>query len=365
MHERAPNTTRLDPRTAPDGVVARLLDLQEAWHRESRPGDPVPPRAERAARLRCGPPFGAIEGHLLTAVGGETVGFGSWDISRLDNPQFAWLHVFVAPAARQGGAGTATLERLLGDAQAEGATEAGFGLWDHVPASRDLRRRVEADWGLAPVYTERVARLDLSAVRRDDVAAALASRQARISEGYRFLFFVMDELPDPATGFRLDDYVRMVERIWNLMPLEQMQLNDEVYSVEAFHHQVDRQRSQGRLIWNEVAMAAPSGPSVGVTNISFNPADPRRIEQWDTGVLREHQGTGLGTALKLRMLQRVLDDLPAARFIDTENAASNAAMIHVNHELGFRERYVQQVYQLPIDRLRALALPAGPAEAGG
>jgi hypothetical protein len=54
------------------------------------------------------------------------------------------------------------------------------------------------------------------------------------------------------------------------------------------------------------------------------------------------------------MLRRTLDELPGARFIDTENASSNAAMVAINDALGFREHHIAHCYEIEIDRLRRL-----------
>ena len=98
---------------------------------------------------------------------------------------------------------------------------------------------------------------------------------------------------------------------------------------------------------------SPDREVLGYTTINFSLADPALVRQWGTGVVKRAQGLGLGKLLKLSMLQRILDELPAARYIDTNNAHSNAAMIGINTEMGFREYHISHCYQLPVEALRA------------
>jgi hypothetical protein len=97
-----------------------------------------------------------------------------------------------------------------------------------------------------------------------------------------------------------------------------------------------------------------SGRCVGVTNVCFKPDDPRMIWQWDTGVLESAQSQGIGKAVKLLMLRKVMDELDQARVIQTENAYSNDAMIAINDALGFKEYFEVRLYEMELGRLREI-----------
>jgi hypothetical protein len=64
------------------------------------------------------------------------------------------------------------------------------------------------------------------------------------------------------------------------------------------------------------------------------------------------------------MLLRILDRLPEAQYIDTDNAYSNAPMIAINSALGFEEHRISHVYQLPVERLRELLEVSEEADGG-
>jgi len=336
-------------------LVAALVDSRLAEHAESRPGDPLPRPERMAARYAVASRLGEVERTVVGQRGDRVAGFATWEISVVDNPQLVWCHVWVRPDERRHGLGRRLLARALDGATEHGPSEAGFGLGLNTVVGQEIQVLVEGSWGLKTVYTERVGRLVLAEVDRDAMREALDARIGRLRQGFDFQFFAMDDVPPPETGFELTDFVSMVERVCNLMPLEDFQLHPEVYDVPMFHDQVERMRGQGWTIWNYVAIDRATRRSVGMTNVAFDPADPRKIEQWITGVLAESQGHGLGKALKLLMLEKILAEVPGALFIDTDNAVSNAAMVGINTDLGFREHHVVTCYQLPLGRLRELA----------
>jgi GNAT superfamily N-acetyltransferase len=331
-----------------DARVEALAALRLARRREMQPADPHPTPESQARIVREWAPVRLEAGIALATADDAAIAYAHYDVDVDDNPHIVWSDAYVVPAWRRRGIGAVLTRGLMLSAAREGRTTASFGIRSDTALGRAMQALFEASWGLRPRMVERVARLDLGAVDRTAAAVRLAERRARIEPEYRMAFFAMDDLPPPETGFDLADFVDMVEEIENLMPREDMDVRDEHFTVERFHEQVNRERNRGRVIWNVVAQDS-TGKAVGLTNVAFDPTDPRLIYQWDTGVRKAHQGRGLATALKLTMLDRIQGALPEAMYIDTENAGSNAAMIAVNSAMGFREHYRRLYYEMPLD----------------
>jgi GNAT superfamily N-acetyltransferase len=93
------------------------------------------------------------------------------------------------------------------------------------------------------------------------------------------------------------------------------------------------------------------GSLSGMTDVSYHPARPDRVQQRFTGVRPDCRGRGIGKWLKAEMLVRIRDAYPQARWVVTENATSNAAMLAINRALGFRAHRAGSTYQIGLETL--------------
>jgi GNAT superfamily N-acetyltransferase len=112
-------------------------------------------------------------------------------------------------------------------------------------------------------------------------------------------------------------------------------LENEFWDVGRVRREEETWEAQQRVPQVSVAQAA-DGTLVGHTQLVFS-LDSESVYQWDTLVLPEHRGHGLGLALKVFTMQEAADLLEGRRRIHTYNAASNVHMIAVNEKLGFRQ----------------------------
>lgn len=91
-----------------------------------------------------------------------------------------------------------------------------------------------------------------------------------------------------------------------------------------------------------------TGAGAGFTGIFFDPRVPAVVHQGGTAVDPGHQGRDIGKLLKGAMAARVLDEMPGALFIRTDNAGTNAPMLAINDRMGFREAWWMDIWQLPL-----------------
>ena len=85
-----------------------------------------------------------------------------------------------------------------------------------------------------------------------------------------------------------------------------------------------------------------SGELVGLNELSWSRSQPTHVSQGSTGVKPAHRGHRLGQWLKAANIVKLLEVNPGARLIRTTNAMSNAAMLRINREMGFRPYTVWQ-----------------------
>ena len=95
-----------------------------------------------------------------------------------------------------------------------------------------------------------------------------------------------------------------------------------------------------------LTVTAMHGDSIaGFTELVIPVGDGRRAIQYDTAVVPEHRGNGLGLWVKAAMLDWLRVEWPAVEEIETDNAEDNAHMLAVNERLGFRPLRQTRQYQ--------------------
>lgn len=347
----------LDPPAASEEAIRRLAWLRLLRDGELYPEDPARP-LEDVMRGLTAPydPSRRMLRWLVAEDGGQAVGCVFYEIDVADNPQQVWVDPYVHPAYRRRGLGARMLAQVLANTAPHSPTTFGFEIEQQSAVSRPLGHLVTGRWGLAVRIVDRMSRLELADFDWAGLPAQIAARWDRVGDAYEAHFFRLDELPGPDTGFDVAAYLAAVEEINNRMPLEDFEQKPETFNRQAMADMVNRQRAQGRMLWHFVIVERGSGRTAAYSTVCFNPADPRLVDQWGTGTVAEAQGRGLGKLVKLLMLQKIRRDLPGAMYIDTGNALSNAAMIGINTDLGFREIRRSHAFQVGTERWRELVM---------
>lgn len=320
----------LDPdRGDLDGVTA----LWEAARVVDRPHEPPMTTDHMRARLRHGwdgepPSVAAARNGDARVVGLLELWLPEWD-----NRHLGYVEVVVDPALRRRGLGRALLEAALERLRASGRTLVMTESYDSTPghlfagamgltgAMKSAQRRQELE------------RLDWSAV------TALAEQARAVAVDYELV-----RMPVPTPDELMPAVVEMVAAI-NDAPLDDLQLEDEVFTPERIRAFVAAQEAYGRRLYDLAARHRPTGKLAGHTAVVVEAALPYFGHQLDTSVLAAHRGHRLGLLLKTGMLAWLRESEPQLRTVDTWNALSNRHMIEVNEALGYRVVGTATTYQ--------------------
>lgn len=286
----------------------------EGWDR------PYTAREQRAELLQRSP-YVDIHGVLARDDSGVPVGMGYIELPQKDNLDLGYIDVVVHPEHRRRGHGKAVLARLEEIARAAGR--------------RTLY--VEVRWDLGRDGSGHTAFADAMGFRRDLVDAhrvltlpvELPSASPR--DGYR-----LHAWRGPCPDEWVDQYARLLALIVQEAPSGDYPLENEFFDRDRIRYDERLRVAQGRLM-QVVAAVSPDGVLAGHTQLVFSQTDPLDAYQWDTLVLPDHRGHGLGLSLKVRAMHESADLLASRRHVHTFNAADNGPMIAVNEALGFRQ----------------------------
>jgi GNAT superfamily N-acetyltransferase len=288
------------PCAAPLTRTGLVADLRHGWD-----GDPAIVGVRRDIRSRV--------------VGVLEYGFSSWD-----NAHLGYVEVTVDPESRGQGLGRQLIEAGVDLVRAEGKSLVLAGS-RNTPAARALGASLGFEHAQTALNRRHdLVRLDWGALDRDHALAASGAAD------YDLL-----RLEGPVPDDLLDGVVTMTAAI-NDAPIDALELEDEVFSPERVRAFERGQKERGRRSYRIVARHRATGELAGHTLVSVDSEHPGFGLQYDTSVVRSHRGHRLGLLLKIEMLRWLGDAEPQLRVLDTWNAATNAHMIAVNEQLGYR-----------------------------
>lgn len=274
---------------------------------------------------------------------GRVVGIAELELSQMkENRHLAWFDLSVDPAHRRKGIGAALVRVIAQEAREDGRRLLGTATASTAPAGEAFMRRVGAQPGLTN---------ETNQLRMDDVDRELlrAWQEGAPDDAFHLGFW---EGPYPEQD--LPDAVALFE-VMNTAPRGELEMEDSHWTPAMIRDHEESLRKRGIERWTLYARHRATGRIAGFTEVAWNPHEPEILHQWGTGVFPEFRGHGLGRWLKAAMLERVLARRPQVKFVHTGNANVNAAMLKINHELGFRLYNTVTIWQVPVEKVLAYA----------
>jgi len=343
MDTITPRIERIDPRTASEDLLREMNAFGNRCRAESRPEDPPTPDEQVIAGVRAMPPFVHPSHFLIRDEAGRIIASGSanYEVAE-DNQHLLWAGINVAPEHRRKGYATALLARIVEVADEASRTMLMGGTGDAIPAGAAFAERIGATKG----YRDHTNRLQLADVDRALIDRWIADAATR-SAGYSLIAH------DGPYGDDLIERVIPVHELMNTAPKEDLAMEDWKITrekMEAWEHQFF---AVGNDRWSLFAQHDATGELVGFTEIAIDRSTPETFHQMGTAVHPEHRGAALGKWLKAAMLRRILDERPDIVDVRTANADSNAAMLAINTELGFKPFRAHASWQVEVETVRA------------
>ncbi|MFU8887245.1 MAG: GNAT family N-acetyltransferase [Trueperaceae bacterium] len=338
----------LDLTRLTDDDVRALLPLAAVLRREARPDDAPPTAASLRASL------GATAGMKELAVEAVVAWEGARAVGRafayvpigVDNRHLLQLDPQVLPDRRRRGVGRAMLGWAFGIARRHGRRLIVGGTGARVPAGDAFALA----FGAVPSLRASLNELDLEEhgprlFGPDGLVAAWIREGPERAPGYELMW-----LPRPYAADVLAPFAALKSAM-NDAPRGELDVEDRVYTEDSLRDTDAFEFAAGYLPWTLVARHVESGDYAGFTEMVWHPDNPAIAFQGDTAVVPAHRGHALGKWLKATMLDRLRRERPQVRVVRTGNADSNAAMLAINHALGFRQAEGGSAYQLDVEEL--------------
>jgi len=333
----------VDVRIADDDLLAELNAFNNAQAAEARPEDPPTPLAAFLAGVRSNPDFVDIWIFVARAGDGSVSATAQGVVVRTgDNEHVLRAGINVDRAHRREGIGTALLARLAEVAEKETRRLIIGRTTDRVPAGAAFARQLGAEEAL----TQHTNRLGLTAVDRGLVRSWIAQAPGR-APAYE-LMTLDGTWPDEEAQALVD-----IVTVMNTAPHDALDVEDQQLTVDQWRQQERAMEAVGMEHWTIVARERATGFIVGLTDVIWDPSRPQVVSQNMTVVHPEHRGHGLGKWLKAVMLERILAEPRDQEFVHTGNADSNAAMLAINRQLGFRPYIAHSTWQVSLETVRA------------
>ncbi len=324
---------RIDTRTAPEATLRALHELYLVRDAELEPvGDPPVPFEQRMIdwqnllESEAAPRFALWDGHEVAATSGAYM-----DLEQNLENAFGW--VYVRPSQRGKDLGRLVGAPMLDEVQAAGRTRFSTELNQGRPEEKIARAA-----GMRAAYTEKRSRLSFQDLDWNLMELWVKRAEERASD-YELIF-----IPGPMPEEHVDAFCELWQ-VMNTAPREDYEEDDEVLTPEVLRDWEVKSdaRQLDPLLY--LARHKPTGALAGFTEVTCHRLQPDLVWQGDTAVDPEHRNQGLGRWLKGAMALQLRESHPGVRRIDTYNAGSNAPMLSINVEMGFKPIMIETVWQ--------------------
>ncbi len=349
MNHPALTISAFDVRRASDTDLAALSKFSNQIRSERLPDDPPIALEDHLQRYRNIPDFVDVPMHVVWSPdGSQMLALEQSQILNMEeNRHISQFSIDVLPAYRRQGLGRRLLACAVQSAQDAQRTLMLAETSERIPAGEAFMQRYGAAKGLE-AHTNQ---LELANLDRGLLDAWVQRAQSSAAG------FELGLWDGPYPEERIGEIARLIE-VMNQEPRGTLAVEDFHFSPEQVRQMEASLFADGTQRWVIYAVERSSGDFAGFTEIAWNPHRPDVCNQGGTGVWPQFRNHGLGRWMKAVMLQKLLAEYPQIRFVRTGNADSNAAMLKINNELGFKPYTSLCLWQIETSRLQE-ALSAG------
>ena len=335
------NKQELNVRDASLQEYQALRKLMDVVSKERQPDDPVVPLEETINQMRNLPSFVDLKMWCVWDEDANMLAQGNVGLIYTDNNRhLSQFDIIVHPASRRLGIGKQLLRLIAEAAITDKRSMLMTDTNDRIPAGEAFMQRISAKRGLEGHINQlRVEELDQNLVRK-------WLEQGNQNKDEFELGIWEGEYPED----KLAEIVQLLE-LTNQQPLGDLAIEEMHFTAEQLREMEKMDTARGNQHNTFYVIEKSSGKFAGYTETVWNANRPEILRQDMTGVFPQYRGKGLGRWLKAAMLDRQLKLHPEIKFVRTTNADTNAAMLRINNELGFKPYMTSILWQMEIGQV--------------
>jgi GNAT superfamily N-acetyltransferase len=333
----------VDAKSAPPDFWVRYHAYRRLRHAETRPQDPIKPDDLVELDMKREDPFGieyryelARDGLILSWFDASTARPGSPGYE--SNKHLLWAAASFHPDHRRHGLGRSWIPLALELMDRHGCTTLSMGTEEE--SGHAFLKEMGAEGRLSGAENRlEVSALDSNLLHRwvEEGRKRSPNSTLEVYDGH---------LPEGMW----EDYCPQFSTMLNTMPWEQLDHGDIVVTPAQLAEWYARMDMAGERD-HTMLTREPDGVVSGMTEMTYAPYQANLIHQGFTGVRTDARGRGLGKWLKAAMLLHVLEIYSDLESVITDNAGSNAPMLAINKQMGFKQFRAGTEYQISRDQL--------------
>jgi mycothiol synthase len=331
-----------DEKAASQDEYAALNQHTNRMRLERLPDDPPIPLEETIQNLQNIPPFVFLK--IWNAWNPDRSAILAMSVVQFmrteENKHLAQFDITVLPEYRRQGLGRQLLSLIAETVQQEDRRLLLTDTIDRAPGGEAFMKRIGAQKGLE-AHTNQ---LRITELEHDRVTEWLRRGQQNLAEfelGFWDGAYPEDKLQEVAELYELT----------NQQPMGDLEIEDMHMTPEQLRQVEKNIFARGSQRWTFYIVERATGKFAGYTEAIWNPNRPEVLGQGMTGIFPQYRNKGLGRWLKAAMLAKVLQEHPQVKYIRTGNADSNAAMLKINNELGFKPYMADTLWQVELQQV--------------